>query len=330
MYLRTLIILVLIFSAEANAQVTISRGVSLSVDAARDGRLAIDLLGDIWIVPGGGGDARQLTQNLKSVQRPRWSPEGERLVYSAVADGQQGIWIYEFSDDETRNVSSNGGLDLYPAWHPDGQRVLYSSDTGGGGIDLWEVDLPTGLRWRVSDRPGDETEAAWSADGRDLLYVYRQDDQWSLILRRHSEPEEVLLTSTEKIAAPTWRPDGSLITFFKIGDAGTTIEMLILSEPRMIRTYATNEQFVVSPVSWLDRHRMYYSANGQIRQRLFNSWSSSPLQFRATIQPEVRTLVRRERPTMLWPDEPKGSLVIHAAKLFDGVSGGYQYDKDIG
>jgi len=219
-YLRTLIILVLIFSAEANAQVTISRGASLSVDAARDGRLAIDLLGDIWIVPGGGGDARQLTQNLKSVQRPRWSPEGERLVYSAIADGQQGIWIYEFSDGETRNVSSNGGLDLYPAWHPDGQRVLYSSDTGGGGIDLWEVDLPTGLRWRVSDRPGDETEAAWSADGRDLLYVYRQNDQWSLILRRHSEPEEVLLTSTEKLAAPTWRPDGSLITFFKIGDAG--------------------------------------------------------------------------------------------------------------
>jgi len=32
---------------------------------------------------------------------------------------------------------------------------------------------------------------------------------------------------------------------------------------------------------------------------------------------------------MLWPDEPKGNLVIHAVKLFDGVSGGYQYDKDI-
>jgi imidazolonepropionase-like amidohydrolase len=32
---------------------------------------------------------------------------------------------------------------------------------------------------------------------------------------------------------------------------------------------------------------------------------------------------------LLWPDEPKGALVIHASKLFDGVSGGYQYDKDI-
>jgi hypothetical protein len=138
-----------------------------------------------------------------------------------------------------------------------------------------------------------------------------------------------LLTSQEKIAAPTWRPDGSLISFFKSDANTTTLEVVILSSPRLIRSYATNEQFVVSPVSWLDRHRMYYSANGQIRQRLFNSWTSTPLQFRATIQPAVVAAVRRERPILQWPDEPKGTLVIHAARFFDGVNAGYQHDKDI-
>ncbi|MCP4301057.1 MAG: amidohydrolase family protein [Gammaproteobacteria bacterium] len=329
MYLRALTLSCLLFALEAGAQITITRGASLSVDATTDGRLAIDLRGDIWIVPGGGGEARQLTQNLKSAQRPRWSPNGEHIVYSAVVDGLQGIWIYALEDNEIRNLSSNSNFDLHPAWHPDGQRVLYSSDVGDGGFDLWEVDLPTGLRWRISDRPGDETEGAWSANGRDLVYVHHLGDQWSLILRRHSQPEETLLTSKDKIAAPTWRPDDSLITFFKTSASGTSIEMVILSQPRLIRAYASNEQFVVSPVSWLDRHRMYYSANGQIRQRLFNSWTSSPLQFRATIQPEIRASLQRERPTLAWLDEPKGSLVIHASRLFDGISGGYQYDKDI-
>jgi hypothetical protein len=328
-YLRALILLSLAFAFEAGAQITITRGASLSVDAAKDGRLAIDLRGDLWIVPGGGGEARQLTQNLKSVQRPRWSPTDDRLVYSAVAEDRQGIWIYELDSGEIQNLSSQTNFDLHPSWHPDGQRVLFSSDVSGDGFDLWEVDVPTGLRWRISDRPGDETEAAWSEDGRDLVYVYHQGDQWSLILRRHSQPEEVLITSNEKIAAPTWRPDGSLISFFKIGAATTSLEIVILSNPRLIRSYASNEQFVVSPVSWLDRHRMYYSANGQIRQRLFNSWTSSPLHFRATIQPNVTRTVRRERPLLLWPGEPSGKLVIHAAQLFDGVSTGYQYDKDI-
>jgi hypothetical protein len=328
-YLRALILLGLTFAFDASAQITITRGTNLSVDAAQDGRLAIDLRGDLWIVPGGGGEARQLTQDLKSVKRPRWSPGDDQLVYSAVADGQQGIWLYDLDSGNTRFLSSQTNLDLYPSWHADGQRVLYSSDVNGDGFDLWEIDVPTGLRWRITDRPGDETEGAWSDDGRDLVYVHHHGDEWSLILRRHSRPEEVLLTSQEKIAAPTWRPDGSLISFFKSDANTTTLEVVILSSPRLIRSYATNEQFVVSPVSWLDRHRMYYSANGQIRQRLFNSWTSTPLQFRATIQPAVVAAVRRERPILQWPDEPKGTLVIHAARFFDGVNAGYQHDKDI-
>jgi hypothetical protein len=327
-YLRTLILLSLTFALEAGAQITVTRGASLSVDAAKDGRLAIDLRGDLWIVPGGGGEAQQLTQDLKSVRRPRWSPDGNQLVYSAAADGQQGIWIYELSSGETRKLSSNSNFDLHPSWHPDGQRVLLSSDVSGDGFDLWEIDIPTGLRWRISDRPGDETEGAWSEDGRDLVYIHHLGDQWSLILRPHARPEEVLLTSKEKIAAPTWRPGGSLISFFKSG-ATTTLEIVILSSPRLIRSYATNEQFVVSPVSWLDRHRMIYSANGQIRQRLFNSWTSSPLPFRASIQPEIVQTVSRVRAPLRWPDEPEGKLVIHASQFFDGVSTGYQYDKDI-
>lgn len=331
MHLRTLGILAfgLLLTAPADAQITITRGASLSVDATKDGRLAIDLRGDIWIVPGGGGDARQLTQNLKSVQRPRWSPNGEQLVYQAVVDGQQGIWLYEFSTGGMQKLSTNSNLDLHPAWHPDGERVLYSSDVSGAGFDLWEIDIPTGLSWRISDQPGDETEAAWSSDGRDLVYVHHSGSQWSLILRRHSRPEEVLLTTPDKLAAPTWRPDNSLITFFQTGSSNTAIKMVILSNPRLIRPYATNEQFVVTPVSWLDRHRMYYSANGQIRQRLFNSWNSSPLQFRASIQPETQPTVRRERLALPWLGEPAGKLIIHASRLFDGIGTGYQHNKDI-
>jgi hypothetical protein len=318
-----------VFAFDAGAQTTITRGANLSVDVAKDGRIAIDLGGDLWVVPAGGGDAQQLTQNLKSVRGPRWSPDGERLVYSAVSDGQQSVWVYELSSGEVINLDPDSGFDLHPGWHPDGERVILSSDPGGDGFDLWEIDVPTGLRWRISDRPGDETEGAWSSDGRDLVYVHYYENQWSLILRRHAEAEEVLLTSNDEIAAPTWRPDGSLISFFRISDAATTLEIVILSNPRLVRSYASNEQFVVSPVSWLDRSRLFYSANGQIRQRLFNSWTSKPLPFRASFQPEVVSTVKRERPLLLWPDEPNGVLVIRASRFFDGVSTGYQHDKDI-
>jgi hypothetical protein len=316
----------LLVALPAAAQTTISRGTNLSVDATRDGRLAIDLRGDIWIVPGGGGDARQLTQDLKSAQRPRWSPEGDRLVYQAIIDGRQGIWVYDFATASSSKINTDSNLDLHPAWHPDGSRVLYSSDVRATGFDLWEIDLETEVRWRLTNRPGDETEGAWSADGRDLVYVYHAGNNWSLILRRHGEAEEVLLRTEDKLAAPSFRPDGSLITYFRSRESDTSIEMIILSEPRLTRTYADKEQFVVSPISWLDRHRMYYSANGQIRQRLFNAWNSRPLNFRATIQPRVIPAERRKRPILEWHEEPNGQLIIRAARMFDGTSDDYQLD----
>ncbi len=331
MYLRALAALLpcLLFAAPISAQITLTRGQQLSVDVAADGRLAIDLRGDLWIVPGGGGEARQLTFNLKSVQRPRWSPDGQRLVYQAIADGRRGLWIYELDSGEARNVTASPKLNLQPDWHPGGEKIVYSSDGSGAGLDLWELDIPSGLQWRLSSRPGDETEPAWSSDGRDLIYIHHDGKQWSLVLRRHAQPEEILLSSTDRLAAPSWRPDGSLITYFRDGSNGASIDMVILSQPRLIRQYASGEQFVTAPVSWLDRQRMYYSSNGQIRHRLFDAWRSSPLPFRATIQPEVRSTIERKRQALPWLSEPGGSFVIHAERMFDGLGVGYRYDQDI-
>ncbi|MCH9694614.1 MAG: amidohydrolase family protein [Gammaproteobacteria bacterium] len=330
MHLPRLAALLFLFVAQfALAQITITRGADLSVDASGDGRLAIDLRGDIWIVPGGGGDARQLTHNLRTAQRPRWSPDASQLVYQAIDNGRQGVWLYDLESDESRQLSGQSSVDLHPAWHPGGERIVITSDTAGRGFDLWELDVPTGLRWKLTDREGDEAEPAWSSDGRDLVYIHRLGDYWSLILRRHSQSEEVLLRSTQKLAAPSWRPDGSLITFYQQGDRSQQLRMIILAKPRLIRTYADDEGFVTSPVSWQDRHRMYYAANGEIRQRQFDAWKSRPLRFRATVQPVTAAEASRDRVPLPWLDEPQGSFIIHASRLYDGVSQDYQFDKDI-
>ena len=326
----TVLVGLLILASPLEAQETISRGRNISADIASDGRVAIDLAGDIWIVPPGGGKAEAITRNLKSVQRPRWSPDASEIAYQAFAKGSQALWIYNFANDESRKISRDTFLDLYPAWHPDGERLIYASDSTGTGLDLWEVDLPTGLHWRLTDRVGDETEPAWSSDGQDLVYVHHEGAEWSLILRRRGLPEETLLSTSDTIAAPSWRPDGSLITFVRRSASESSIDMVILSEPRLLRPYVRGEGFVLSPVSWLDRHRMLYTADGTIHQRLFNSWTSSPLPFRATMNAaSAAAPAKTERRRLPTIDEPDGRLVIRASRMFDGLGGGYQTDRDI-
>lgn len=312
----------------ANSE-TVTRADGLTADVADDGRVAIELDGDIWIVPSMGGRAKPATLGLGAVRHPRWSPDGSSIVFEAVANGFTGMRVYDFAAAEVRNLSDNGIADVDPAWHPDGERIVFSSDRKGTGLDLWEIDLPTGLQWQLSHRAGDETGAVWSNDGRDLVYIHYVSGQWSLILRRYGEPEETLVSASEPLAAPSWRPDGSLITYLRDTASGRVIDMVILSNPRLVRRYAVGEAFERAPVSWRDRNNMVYSADGRIRQRRFDDWTSTDLPFRA--QPSGRQVqrappVRRPLPRI---DEPRGQLIIHAARLFDGVASGYRYNKDI-
>ena len=176
--------------ATSQADETITRGNNLAVDASTDGRLVMDLAGGIWIVPLSGGEAAQVTTDLASAYRPRWSPDASQVAYTATAGDSNGIWLHDLASTTTRRLSEGPYFDLHPTWHPSGERITFVSDRNDTGYDLWEVDVPTGLHWRLSHRPGDETEPSWSADGRDLIYIHQDGDQWSLVVRRLGESEE--------------------------------------------------------------------------------------------------------------------------------------------
>ena len=325
-----LAIVFLLCAASAEAQVTLTKGTNFSVDIAQDGQLAIDLLGKIWLIPDNGGVAQAISDTPPAARRPRWSPDSKTIIFQARASDQEQLWLYRVDENATTNISNGKFYDYHPAWHPDGDRIVYASDRRDSGFDLWELDVATELTWRISDLPGDETEPAWSSDGRDLVYIHRHDGKWSLRLRRHGQPEEVLETSATRLSNPSWRPDGSLITVMRHRDEGLSIDMVILSDPLLIRPMITGEDFFIAPVTWRDRQQLLYTANGLIRTRPFNSWTSRTIPFRATVQraekPQRAAIQQRELPVV---DEPGGQLVIRTARLFDGIGGGYREGQDI-
>jgi len=327
---RIISLIVLLPGAAVQAQVTLTQGTNFSVAVASGGELAIDLLGKIWTVPPAGGQALEVIDGSSPARRPRWAPDSRSIVYQARSRNQDQLWLYRFESGTAANISDGQFFDQHPSWHPDGERIVYSSDRGSTGFDLWELDLETGLTWRISNIAGDETEPAWSTNGEDLVYIHYDDGLWSLVLRRRGQPDRILETSSKRLSSPSWRPDGSLITLLRHDDDGLAIDMVILSDPPLIRPLISDEDFFVAPVTWINRHQMFYSANGVIRTRLFNSWSSSTVPFRATTQrkkPPKRTRpLARDLPHF---NAPTRQLVIRTARLFDGIGGGYKENLDI-
>lgn len=315
-----------------SAQTILTEGTNLAADVSPvDGRIAFDLLGSVWILPEGGGQAEELPNTILPARWPRWSPSGQLLLYqSASASGSQ-LWLHDLKTGQPQRLSNNVYSDQQASWHPDGERIVFSSAANQQSLDLWEIDIATGLRWRLSNNAGDETEPTWSADGRNLAYIAHDANGWSLVLREHGEPDRQLLHSERRLLAPSWRPDGSLITFLRESGDGYSLDMVILSDPPLIRKFSdTEEDFFASRVSWRNRNQMIYSADGKLLARDFNRRRARPIRFRATISRSMTRSTRNVAPRHL-PiiTPPAQKLVIRASRLFDGVQHGYQRNIDV-
>ena len=314
----------------ALGQVSVTEGSNFSLDVAADGRIVIDLLGKLSVLPSYGGAATALTDGALPARRPRWSPDDSAIAYQVRGNTGSEIWLYRFADESTTKLSNTPFADQHPDWHPDGTRLAFSTERHGSGMDLWEMDVATGVSWRLTNLPGDETEPSWSGDGRNLAYIHESDGRWQLMIRRFGDVDRAAVSSDVRLSAPSYRPDGSLVTFTRHDAGGARVDMVILSQPPLERTLIDAGDLADSPLAWLGREDLYYVAEGGIRRRHFNSWVSRSVPFNLTIgKPGERSRRKPVVRTLPAIDEPESGLVLRAARLFDGVTGQYRGAVDV-
>src|SRR5260370_33975603 len=66
----------------------------------------------IYVVPLGGGDMKQLTTGDRSAASPRWSPDGKRIAYTM--GGQ--IWVMDNDGDHKEQVTKISTEAAAPVW----------------------------------------------------------------------------------------------------------------------------------------------------------------------------------------------------------------------
>ena len=96
--------------------------------------------GRIWIVPSGGGAARQV---VDFGSQATWTPDGERLVFTSDAGGmaaQSIIWIVHRDGTGRRQLTKLGaprGGHSRPSVSPDGRLVVFGVSHGHIGTEVW-------------------------------------------------------------------------------------------------------------------------------------------------------------------------------------------------
>jgi hypothetical protein len=101
-----------------------------------------------------------------------WSPDGRTFVIAADRGGTPVLALLSpHSGGIAREIALEGLDDaLNPVFSPDGRTVVFSGNKGGL-IDLYRLDLETGAHEQLTADPWADLEAAWTPDGRAVVFV---------------------------------------------------------------------------------------------------------------------------------------------------------------
>ena len=164
----------------------------------------------IWAVDRLGHNPQQLSSDTSegiSHVRPRWSPDGVRIVFQNIERTKFDVKVVDLASGKHTWVTNDAVQDLNPVWSPSG-RFIYFSSYRGGGINIWRAsmqggDVPGPLQ-QMTIGAGQDVEIAISPDGKRLSFtILRQNaDIWRLPVspdtgRATGEPHELITTTRE-------------------------------------------------------------------------------------------------------------------------------------
>ncbi|MEA2691452.1 MAG: eukaryotic-like serine/threonine-protein kinase [Acidobacteriota bacterium] len=136
---------------------------------------------DLLLVRRDGGDPRdprQLTNDPAHDRAPRWSPDGQRILFSSNRSGNYEAWTIRPDGSNLTQVTNVTGEPVGdPSWAPDGRRIAFTEGRRGTGIlDLAAPPSPPRVLPRAA---GDQVlgRVAWSPDGRSLAGMLLRKDE---------------------------------------------------------------------------------------------------------------------------------------------------------
>ncbi len=163
-----------------------------------------------------GANLRYLTDASTIVLAPRFSPTGDRVLYTSYETGFPRIYLLDVADVGRRALPTlDGTMSFAPRFSPDGRTVLYSL-TQGGNTDLYTMDIASGASVRLTNAPSIETAPSYSPDGSRIVFESDRSGSPQLYIMEASGGEAQRVSfGRGRYGTPVWSPRGDLVAFTK-------------------------------------------------------------------------------------------------------------------
>ena len=304
---------------------TTDEGTWMSLDVSADGQMiTFDLLGDIYTMPAGGGEAKRIIGGLSFESQPKFSPDGKRIAFLSDRSGAENIWVSNVDGAEPKALTkARNTMFLSPSWTSDGQYVIASRTTegrgtmslwmyhkdGGSGVQIGPPDPPLaqpGSGQPQGPPPQNKYGAVASPDGRYIYYSTRQGafnynaqfPIWQIARFDRETSETATLTNAQGSAMrPVLSPDGKKLVYATRFETGTALRVRDLDtgeERWLINSVTRDDQESRATRDTMpgyafmpDGRSLIIPINGKIQRVDFETGKATPVPFTAKVEAEI-------------------------------------------
>lgn len=144
---------------------------------------------DLYTVNRDGSGMTRLTSYDVYTAEAILSPDGTRIVFTSLKDGDLDIYTMNVDGSDVRRLTNTVGYDGGPWWSPDGTKIVYRShhpqdstelaqyqELLGQGlirpskVELWVMDADGGNQRQVTALGGANFGPSWSPDGSKIIF----------------------------------------------------------------------------------------------------------------------------------------------------------------
>jgi TolB protein len=128
---------------------------------------------DIYKINADGSGLQRLT-NAKSWERnlsPSWSPDGRQITFVSNRYSHPHIFVMNADGSNQRQLTTQGRYNQAPKWSQRGDWILFTGRDERNVFDLFKISPSSGKIQRLTQNQGNNTEADWSPNGRNIVFT---------------------------------------------------------------------------------------------------------------------------------------------------------------
>lgn len=172
-------------------------------------------MGDIWVVPSTGGQARQLTFDSNLGGTPAWTADGKFIVFSSVRGGSRTIWKVPVAGGAPQPVLASAGEDTEPEISRDGRQLIYTNTRNNFLLSI--TDPVSGKTTTLTESRLDLVNPTFSPQGDKVLFFKVAGDGDTHVFSINTDGSGLTqITQADRSVHPQWSADGSAIYFYQL------------------------------------------------------------------------------------------------------------------